>query len=146
MTLTDGENTFTKSISKLIPATAQDPARPVPFIDLSAVELLPEGATRNGTFVIETKLIPTVAPTSTSAAPSISFIVDSTAPNIPDVLNVIPDVAYHVVNGEVTNLTVNGGAEGLDLAVARIYGGPDNPWYELPTNLNIKPLALEICR
>ena len=113
----------------------------MPFIDLSAVELLPEGATRNGTFVIETKLIPTVAPTSTSAAPSISFIVDSTAPNIPDVLNVIPDVTYHVVNGEVTNFTVNGGAEDLELAVTRIYGGPDNPWYSLPTNLNIKPLG-----
>ena len=50
-------------------------------------------------------------------------------------------MSYHVVNGEVSNLTVNGGAEGLDLAVARIYGGPDNPWYELPTNLNIKPLG-----
>ena len=48
-------------------------------------------------------------------------------------------MTYHVVNGEVTNFTVNGGAEDLELAVTRIYGGPDNPLFLL--NLSSKPLG-----
>ena len=66
MTLTDGK-AHCEIHNEVNSCYGTDPARGA-FIDLSAVELLPEGATRNGTFVIETKLIPTVAPTSTSAA------------------------------------------------------------------------------
>lgn len=132
---------LSKTITKTIPGATQNLSNAAPFIDFSAVDLLPAGAARDGTIEIRTTLIPAAVPASTSSAEKVTFIVDSTAPAIPAVTDLPAASAYHVTNGDVTTLTVDGGDTDLNLAVVKIFGGADAAWYDLPSSLVVKPLG-----
>ena len=131
----------TKTVERVLTSSPTASDRTPPFVDFNMVDLLPDNSPADTILTISTELIPVSAPNSKSSAPNVSFEIDRTDPQTPTVENFIEGEAYHVLNGQVTTVTVDTGVdvgvEPLDVSVVNIQSGAVLPWYDLSSTKTI---------
>lgn len=131
------------TVDRTIPASATATSVAVPFLDFNLIDLLPTGSASDTTLTVSATLVPLSAPGSTSTSPNLVFDIDRTDPSTPEVQDIRIGETYHVVNGEISSITVDTGVDNsvelLDLAVVNIQSGATAPWFELQPTKVVKP-------